>query len=132
MPDAPCYHAIIPVPGMHESAKRLESFRTFYANLITAHSGPSAQDDPLKNGFATPPRGRFLGEGPWKVGTSIGYIETPANDPALLYQDITVALQPEHGINNGQPSLHALCLAALHVQKGETVVHVGAGTGYYT
>jgi protein-L-isoaspartate(D-aspartate) O-methyltransferase len=28
--------------------------------------------------------------------------------------------------------LHAFCLAALNVKEGETVVHVGAGTGYYS
>ena len=35
-------------------------------------------------------------------------------------------------INNGQPTLHAYCLDALALRKGERVVHVGAGTGYYT
>ncbi|MGH9702159.1 MAG: protein-L-isoaspartate O-methyltransferase family protein, partial [Candidatus Acidiferrales bacterium] len=30
------------------------------------------------------------------------------------------------------PALHAYCLAALKVKEGETAVHVGAGTGYYT
>jgi protein-L-isoaspartate(D-aspartate) O-methyltransferase len=41
-------------------------------------------------------------------------------------------LEEESGINNGQPALHALCLAALSVKEGESVVHIGAGTGYYT
>lgn len=35
-------------------------------------------------------------------------------------------------MNNGQPSLHALCLNALVPREGERCVHVGAGTGYYT
>lgn len=35
-------------------------------------------------------------------------------------------------INNGQPSLHAACLAALEIAPGETTVHAGAGSGYYT
>ena len=50
----------------------------------------------------------------------------------ILYQDIVVAIAPERGINNGQPSLHAQCLAACAIVEGETVIHVGAGTGYYT
>ncbi len=54
------------------------------------------------------------------------------DDPAFLYQDIVVSLGNSGPINNGQPSLHAACLAALAVGKGERVVHVGAGTGYYT
>jgi protein-L-isoaspartate(D-aspartate) O-methyltransferase len=34
--------------------------------------------------------------------------------------------------DNGQPSLHTRCLAALNVKEGESIVHVGAGVGYYT
>ena len=43
-----------------------------------------------------------------------------------------VSLGTEAPLNNGQPSLHAFCLAALAPKQGEHVVHVGAGTGYYT
>ncbi len=43
-----------------------------------------------------------------------------------------VAIDARRGINNGQPSLHARCLAALALQGGETVLHIGAGAGYYT
>jgi protein-L-isoaspartate(D-aspartate) O-methyltransferase len=50
----------------------------------------------------------------------------------LLYQDIVVALEEEQGINNGQPSLHTRCLAALDIREGEIVTHIGAGGGYYT
>lgn len=60
------------------------------------------------------------------------YIETPTDDPAFLYQDNIVALAPERRINNGEPVLHAISLAALDVKAGERIVHVGAGTGYYT
>jgi protein-L-isoaspartate(D-aspartate) O-methyltransferase len=66
------------------------------------------------------------------VFTAGGYIETPSDDPAFLYQDVTVAVEAEGQINNGQPTLHALCLMTLNVREGETAVHVGAGTGYYT
>ena len=64
--------------------------------------------------------------------TAAGYIDTPTDDPAFLYQDVTVALKPESQINNGQPTLHAVSLAALNPQEGEAAVHIGAGTGYYT
>jgi len=108
----------------------LETHRTFFAELITAKAGkPQSQ---LTSAFAATPRERYLGPGPWKIFTGRGYISTPSDDPDLLYQDILVALDDERQINNGQPSLHALCLAALNVQEGETVVHIGAGTGYYT
>ena len=46
--------------------------------------------------------------------------------------DQLFALVPERKVNNGQPSLHASLLAAAAIQDGDHVVHVGAGTGYYT
>ncbi|HEX3556810.1 MAG TPA: protein-L-isoaspartate(D-aspartate) O-methyltransferase [Thermoanaerobaculia bacterium] len=113
--------------------ERLEAHRSFFANLVTASAGLRGPGiSRLVAAFASTPRERFVGPGPWKVFTAVGYIETPADDPAFLYQDVTVALKPESQINNGQPMLHALCLATLNPQEGETAVHIGAGTGYYT
>jgi protein-L-isoaspartate(D-aspartate) O-methyltransferase len=43
-----------------------------------------------------------------------------------------VALDSERGINNGEPFLHAAWIGAIAPQPGETVIHVGAGGGYYT
>jgi len=106
--------------------------RTFFAELITANVGVTARDGTLVAAFSATPRERFVGPGPWKVFTPVGYIQTPSDDPALIYQDITIALSAADSINNGQPTLHALALAALDVKAGETVIHVGAGTGYYT
>jgi protein-L-isoaspartate(D-aspartate) O-methyltransferase len=108
----------------------LEAHRTFFAELITSSVGmPKSR---LTSAFIATPREHYLGAGPWKVFTVHGYIETPSDDPAFLYQDIVVALDEKRRINNGQPMLHALCLAALNVVEGETVVHIGAGSGYYT
>ena len=109
----------------------LQQQRQWYARLVAANAGVSAVHQRIIDAFATVPREQFLGPGPWKVFTRSGYIETPS-DPALLYQDVLVALKSEAHLNNGQPSLHMGCLAALGVKEGETVVHVGAGTGYYS
>jgi protein-L-isoaspartate(D-aspartate) O-methyltransferase len=114
------------------SADRLASIRSFFARLIAAGAGVPPAETRLAEAFAATPRERFVGAGPWHVFTRAGYLETPDDDPAFLYQDVTVALRREEQINNGQPTLHATCLAALAVKEGETVVHVGAGTGYYT
>lgn len=107
----------------------LEDHRQFYARLITAGLPKNPR---LAMAFATVPRERFVGPGPWQILTAAGPLETPTSDPAFLYQDVLVALAPERRINNGQPSLHALCLSALDVKPGERVQHIGAGTGYYT
>jgi protein-L-isoaspartate(D-aspartate) O-methyltransferase len=66
------------------------------------------------------------------VFTRSGYVETLTDDPAVLYQDVVVSLGTSEPLNNGQPTLHAFCIAALAPKKGERVIHVGAGTGYYT
>jgi len=90
------------------------------------------EDSPIARVFASTPREAFVGPSPWRI---FGERENGADwveDPALLYQDVLVQLKGEAAINNGQPSLHALCMAALGIKVGETVVHVGAGTGYYT
>ena len=110
--------------------EQLEVHRTFFAELITAIAGvPNSR---LTSAFASTPREHYLGPGPWKVFNGHGYTSTPTDDPTLLYQDIVVAIEEEHGINNGQPSLHSRSLAALDVREGERVVHIGAGAGYYT
>jgi protein-L-isoaspartate(D-aspartate) O-methyltransferase len=110
---------------------RMDAFRKFFADLVTARAGVAANSE-LTAAFASTPREQFVGKPPWRVFTSSGYISTPSDDPAFLYQDVVVSLGGKGPLNNGQPSLHALCLAALAPQKGETAVHVGAGTGYYT
>lgn len=86
----------------------------------------------ISDTFALTPRERFLGPGPWRVYTALGYLEIQTDHPTFLYQDIVIALTEKGSINNGQPTLHAKCLAALNAKEGDTVIHVGAGTGYYT
>lgn len=110
----------------------LQAHRTFFAELITSSAGGAANHPRLAAAFASTLRENFVGPGPWKVFAGGGYVETPSADPAFLYQDVVVAISTERKINNGQPILHAICLAALNVKEGETVVHVGSGTGYYT
>jgi protein-L-isoaspartate(D-aspartate) O-methyltransferase len=109
----------------------IETHRRFFANLVISAAG-AAKNESLLEAFATTPREKYIGPGPWKIFAGGTLIETPTNDLAFLYQDVVVALAPDRHINNGQPVLHAMCLAALNIQPGETVLHIGAGTGYYT
>src|SRR4051812_35903650 len=101
--------------------ERIEAHRLFFAHLITASVG-LPRDSRLAAALVSTPRGRFIGPGPWRVFTAAGYVETPSDDPAFLYQDVTVALKPESQINNGQPTLHAVSLATLNPQEGEAAV----------
>jgi protein-L-isoaspartate(D-aspartate) O-methyltransferase len=111
-------------------AERIDAHRIFFARLIASRAGVAA-DGALAAAFRSTLRERFVGGPPWRILTRHGFVEPPSDDPAFLYQDVVVWLGAD-GLNNGEPSLHASCIAALHPQKGDRIVHVGAGTGYYT
>ena len=97
---------------------------------MTDIAGVSPSSTKLIAAFASVRREDYLGPGPWQIRTNDGY--TTTHDTSLLYQDVLVALNSQEQINNGQPSLHANCLDALKICTGDTILHIGAGTGYYT
>jgi protein-L-isoaspartate(D-aspartate) O-methyltransferase len=110
---------------------RSENLRTFFARYVATVGGVSG--GPIERAFAATPREQFPGPGPWSISVmGVGYVETPDDDLAFLYQDTLVALDAKKGLNIGQPSAHARWLGALRLRAGETVLQVGAGTGYYT
>lgn len=88
----------------------------------------------LVDAFATVPRERFLGPGPWIVrgGFEGGAYSTERDDPALVYHNVAIAIDPARELFNGQPGLIARWLEDLAVAPGQCVVHIGAGTGYFT
>lgn len=108
----------------------LAEHRARFGRSMANRAGVS-EEGKIARVFAATPRENFLGPPPWRIFGSESE-GTVVDDPAQLYQDVLVQLKGEAAINNGQPSLHALCLAALKIMPGETVIHVGAGTGYYT
>lgn len=107
-----------------------DAFRDFYADRLAI--GMRGSDRRIGEAFRKVPREKFLGDGPWYVNVLNSYVCTPTDDPTILYQDIAVALDRDKGIHNGQPSLHARCLRALAIEEGESIFHVGCGTGYYS
>ncbi|WP_195178803.1 protein-L-isoaspartate O-methyltransferase [Mesorhizobium sp. INR15] len=109
---------------------RIEDARSFYARLMAAHA--ASPDPRLESVFAAVPREAFLGPGPWTIIAGNGKITTPSADPAMIYQNVLVALDAAKGINNGEPFLHAMWIGKLGPKPGETVCHIGSGTGYYT
>lgn len=118
--------------GMRFNEEQLTVVRRAYARQILARTG-IAYNQSLEDAFATIPRERFVGEPPWQLSQGRRrYAALASGDPAVLYQDVLIALAPERGVNNGSPSLHALWLNALNPCEGERVVHIGAGTGYYS
>jgi protein-L-isoaspartate(D-aspartate) O-methyltransferase len=85
--------------------------------------------------FATVPREHFLGPGPWRILSPMSLAEywtTENADPRHVYHDMLVAIDETRRLNNGQPSLWAHLYDRLDLAPGAHVVHVGAGTGYYS
>jgi protein-L-isoaspartate(D-aspartate) O-methyltransferase len=102
-----------------------------YAKHIMFAAG--IEDARLEAALATLPREAFLGPGPWPLMLPPdGYQMTPDDDPVYLYQDVLVGIVPNRGLNNGQPSFLAFLVSLGRAREGESAVHIGAGTGYYT
>ena len=113
------------------SEEGLASVRRAFARRVMARAGVA--NPRLEAAFGAVPRERFLGPPPWTiVEVGKGPSPLPAGDPAVAYRDELFALAPDRGVNNGVPSLHARLLGALSPEPGHEVVHLGAGTGYYS
>ena len=105
-----------------------DSYRRGYAGQIARLA--NIRDKRIEEAFATVPREAFLPPPPWTV-ISMG-IAIRTSSVAEIYNNVLVAIDPKRGINNGEPALHAAWIDTISPQPGETVIHVGAGTGYYT
>ena len=104
--------------------------RAFAKQILHA----AGSDDPrLEHALAETRREDFLGPGPWSIMRMPGgYQETPDADPVFLYQDTPVSLVRDKQLNNGQPSFLAMLIGLCAAREGDSAVHVGTGTGYYT
>jgi protein-L-isoaspartate(D-aspartate) O-methyltransferase len=112
--------------------------RRFYAEEIEAVA--RLRSRALVEALATVAREQFLNPGPWTVLAETDFIgagpaklrETPDADPARVYHNIGVAIDPSRQLFNGQPATLAPWIDALELTPGARVLHVGAGLGYYT
>jgi protein-L-isoaspartate(D-aspartate) O-methyltransferase len=112
----------------------LAAVRRAYARAIADAAG--LRTDGLEDALAAVPREQFLRSGPWLL-MSAGDARkppatTPDGDPAHVYQDASIAIDPDRQLFNGAPSFLARMIDLLSLQAGARVLHVGAGTGYYS
>ncbi len=112
------------------NADSIESARRFYAEELCRINGISSPA--ILAAFATVPRERFVGPGPWMIQSRGTNWFTESADPRNVYRDSLIVLDESKRLNNGQPSLWAFHLSLLDVRPGDGILHLGCGTGYYT
>jgi protein-L-isoaspartate(D-aspartate) O-methyltransferase len=118
----------------------VEDYRRCFADEIRFVA--NLNSPALIEAFARVPRERFIGPGPWRVGSAelraiaaVGLGEAvyvDVDDPRHLYHNVIVVLDAAGDINNGQPSALARWIGALDLEPGDRVYHLGCGVGYYT
>ncbi len=108
----------------------IESARRFYAEELCRLNGISSPN--IFAAFASVPRERFVGPGPWVIQNSDDSGFTADADPTHIYRDALIVLDEAKRLNNGQPSLWAIHLDLLRIRPGDRILHLGCGTGYYT
>lgn len=116
-------------PNVQEAS--LEQARRHFAEelRVTAHMG----NERLVEAFATVPRERFAGPGPWRLlNPWDGYWTTPDDDAHWLYHNVLVALDETRRLNIGEPNLWAYQLDRIGLREGERVLQIGTGSGYFT
>jgi protein-L-isoaspartate(D-aspartate) O-methyltransferase len=110
--------------------------RRFFAEELEAVG--KLESSTLVDAFAAVPREQFLRPGPWTVMADVDFTglsrtrSTPDADPARVYHNISVAIDPARHLFNGQPGTLAVWIDALGLEAGGRVLHVGCGLGYYT
>jgi protein-L-isoaspartate(D-aspartate) O-methyltransferase len=119
------------------SSKRyanLKLQRQWYADELRWNA--RLRSERLVKAFAKVPREAFLGRGPWHILSDRafvgGYEKTSDADPRHLNHNVLVAIDARRSLNNGHPSFLASLIDQLNLKDGETVYHVGCGTGYYS
>jgi len=118
----------------------IEECREFYAREVKFAANLTTPG--LEAAYARVPREKFLGPGPWQIGSAEARTMSAAgmlqmayltvDDPRDLYHNVVVSLERSKDINNGQPSALGRWIDALELKAGGRVYHLGCGVGYYT
>lgn len=105
--------------------------RTLFAKEVAATGGIRSAS--VLRAFASVPRERFLPPGPWIIEAIDGmYYQSQSGDASHVLHAVGVALDVERKLNNANPARIGRSLEAAEFRPGDTVLHVGAGMGYFS
>ena len=112
----------------------LSARRRFFAEEVKMVA--NIRSPSVVEALASVPRERFLPPGPWTVRSEADFGSPPRQtedaDPRHVYHNIAIGIEPARMLFNGAPSVVGMAIDALGVKPGDRVMHVGAGTGYFT
>lgn len=118
----------------------IEECRAFYAQEVRFAASLSTPG--LVEAFAKVPREKFMGPGPWQIGSADARAMSAAGlvqmsyitveDPREVYHNVVISLDRAKDINNGQPGSLGRWIDALALKPGARAYHLGCGVGYYT
>jgi protein-L-isoaspartate(D-aspartate) O-methyltransferase len=107
--------------------------RQFFAEEVAATA--NLKSPRLVDALASVPRERFLRPGPWLVRGEMDFAgarTTPDAGARHVYHNYSIAIDAARQLFNGAPAIVGACIDALTLARGERVLHVGAGLGYYS
>jgi protein-L-isoaspartate(D-aspartate) O-methyltransferase len=112
----------------------LASRRRFFAEEIEVVA--NVRSRAVVEALASVERERFLPPGPWTILSEADLGVPPRltadDDPKHVCHNVAVGIDVARRLFNGAPSVVAMAIDALEPQPGQRVLHVGAGTGYFT
>ncbi|WP_158240453.1 protein-L-isoaspartate O-methyltransferase family protein [Telmatospirillum siberiense] len=109
----------------------LADLRAAYMAELVVHGG--LRSPSLLRAFAAVPRERFLPPGPWIVEAADGgFYATEDCDPGRILHAVGVAIDTSRDLVSANPARIARMIEAAGIVPGETVLHVGAGLGYFS
>jgi protein-L-isoaspartate(D-aspartate) O-methyltransferase len=104
----------------------IEECRSFYAQEVCFTA--NLMTPRLVEAFAKVPREKFLGPGPWQLGSAEGRAMSAAGlaqlsymtveDPRDVYHNVVVSLDRAKDINNGQPSALGRWIDSMALKPG--------------
>lgn len=108
-----------------------DAARRAYAEEVSVLGGLG--DPALLRALVDVDRAAFLPPPPWLVEhVDGGYYLVGPERPQVLRHAVAIALDPSRRLNSGNPARIGRFIEALAPQPGQTLLHVGAGLGYFS